>query len=313
MGFKRIITSVVKFGAAVTVVVLCGLAVAGNLDRIRDYRIEPSWLFVGAGFLFVAAVVVGGFNWHRLLAQVSGQGLPVSATIIGHTESWLYRYIPGVGYLGHKITWAHGKGITRAAATSAFVYEQILIQATSFSFGVFAMGLALLSTGGTTELWGIAAGVALAAVVIFIFSGKTIATIVESIRRRRNSIGEMSIRFLSPRSVATLFGGFILPRLLNAGAVIALTVAVVPLPIEQLVALGGAYAIASALGILAVFVPSGLGVREGVFVVLALAIGVTVVDAIMLSAIARLISTLADVGIGLFVIASRTTTQGEHS
>jgi uncharacterized membrane protein YbhN (UPF0104 family) len=313
MGFKRIITSVVKFGAAVTVVVLCGLAVAGNLDRIRDYRIEPSWLFVGAGFLFVAAVVVGGFNWHRLLTQVSGQGLPVSATIIGHTESWLYRYIPGVGYLGHKITWAHGRGITRSAATSAFVYEQILIQATSFSFGVLAMGLALLSTGGSTELWGIAAGVALAAVVIFIFSGKTIATIVESVRRRRNSIGETSIRFISPRSLAALFGGFILPRLLNAGAVIVLTVAVVPLPIEQLVALGGAYAIASALGILAVFAPSGLGVREGVFVVLALAIGVPVVDAIMLSAIARLISTLADVGFGLFVIASRTTTQGEHS
>jgi len=313
MTVKRKITSVVKFGAAVTVVVLCGVAVAGNIDRIREYRIEPSWLFVGAGFLFVAAVVVGGFNWHRLLTQVSGQGLPVSATIIGHTESWLYRYIPGVGYVGHKVTWAHGRGITRAAATSAFIYEQILIQATSFSFGALAMGLALLSAGGSAELWGIAAGLALAGVVVFIFSGKGIATIVESIRRRRNSSGESSIRFLNPQSVAALFGGFVIPRLLNAGAVVAVTVAVVPMPIEQLVALGGAYAIASALGILAVFVPSGLGVREGVFVALALAIGVTVVDAIMLSAIARLISTLSDVGIGLFVIASRTTTQGEQS
>lgn len=304
MNFRRVVTRVIKYGAGLAVFVLCGLALSANLDRLSAYSISWSWLFALGGVLFVAGVLIGGLNWHRLIALISGNRLPLWATIRGHSESWLHRYIPGVGYLGHKILWARNRGVTRGAATTAFISEQILIQASSFGFGIVTVGSALLSTGNVTPYLWLVIALTIAGIVVFIFSGSTVEKLVNLLRRKRGIDGDTVQRFLSPAHSTALFGQFVLPRIVNALAVVAITIAIIPVTVEQALTLGGSYAIASAIGILAVFVPSGLGVRESVFVGFATLGGVSLVDAIMLSIVVRVISTVSDAAIGVGVLAT---------
>jgi len=304
MNFRRVVMRVIKYSAGLAVFVLCGLALSANLDRLSTYSISWSWLFVLGGVLFVAGVLVGGLNWHRLIVLITDIRLPLWETIRGHSESWLHRYIPGVGYLGHKIVWARNRGVTRGAATTAFLSEQILIQASSFGFGIVTVGSALLSTGSITPYLWLVIALTIVGIIVFIFSGSTVEKFVNLIRRKRGVDGDTVQRFLSPAHTTALFGQFVLPRIINALAVVAITIAIVPVNVEQALTLGGSYAIASAIGILAVFVPSGLGVRESVFVGFATLGGVSLVDAIMLSIVVRVISTVADAAIGVGVLAT---------
>ncbi len=306
MNFRRVAIRVIKYGAGLAVFALCGLALAANLDRLGSYSISWSWLFALGGVLFVAGVLVGGLNWHRLIVLITDIRLSLWETIRGHSESWLHRYIPGVGYLGHKIMWARNHGVTRGPATTAFLSEQILIQASSFGFGIVTVGWALLSMGNVTPYLWLLIAVTIVGIIVIIISGPTMEKFVHLIRRKRGIEGDTVQRFPSLAHTTALFGQFMLPRIVNALAVVGITVAIVPVTIEQALLLAGGYAIASAIGILAVFVPSGLGVRESVFVGFATFGGVSLVDAIMLSIVVRVISTVSDAAIGVGVLAMAT-------
>jgi uncharacterized membrane protein YbhN (UPF0104 family) len=194
--------------------------------------------------------------------------------------------------------------VTRGAATTAFLSEQILIQASSFGFGIVTVGWALPLTGNVTPYPWLLIALTVVGIIVFIFSGPTVEKFVNLIRRKRGIEGDTVQQFLSPAHTTALFGQFMLPRIINALAVVAITVAIVPVTVEQALLVGGSYAIASAIGILAVFVPSGLGVRESVFVGFATLGGVSLVDAIMLSIVVRVISTASDAAIGVGVLAT---------
>jgi uncharacterized membrane protein YbhN (UPF0104 family) len=68
--------------------------------------------------------------------------------------------------------------------------------------------------------------------------------------------------------------------------------------------LAAAYVLGGAIGILAVFVPSGLGVREAV--VFAFAVQMfTPAQAVLLSLLARLLSTVADAVVAVIYLVLR--------
>jgi uncharacterized membrane protein YbhN (UPF0104 family) len=198
--------------------------------------------------------------------------------------------------------------VTRGAATTAFLSEQILIQASSFGFGIVTVGWALPSSGNVTPYLWLLIALTVVGIIVLIFSGPTLEKFVNLNRGKWGIEGDTVQQFLSPVHTTALFGQFMLPRIVNALAVVAITVAIVPVTVEQALLLGGGYAIASAIGILAVFVPSGLGVRESVFVGFATLGGVSLVDAIMLSIVVRVISTVSDaaIGVGVGVLATVT-------
>jgi len=106
---------------------------------------------------------------------------------------------------------------------------------------------------------------------------------------------------------------YLVPRVINGGGVILIAIALFGLEGNDLLLVAAAYTVAGALGILAVFVPSGLGVREGSFVLLLTAGGIDPVDAVVLAVVARFVSTLADLlvaaGYGLLTLAHRKATR----
>jgi uncharacterized membrane protein YbhN (UPF0104 family) len=102
---------------------------------------------------------------------------------------------------------------------------------------------------------------------------------------------------------------YLLPTLINgsaAGIISSGTLGVVQF--REFVAIVAAYAIAGAIGTLAVFVPSGIGVREGIFVTILVIGGFSSIDAIVVSILARFLSTLSDFLVaGVFIFLSRVS------
>jgi uncharacterized membrane protein YbhN (UPF0104 family) len=108
--------------------------------------------------------------------------------------------------------------------------------------------------------------------------------------------------------------GFLGPRTINGIGVALVASALFILEPETLWIIGAAYAIAGALGVLAFFVPGGLGVREGSFVLILAATGFEVVDAVFLSIVIRFLATIADLIIagvfGLLTLSKRYRRKG---
>jgi len=87
---------------------------------------------------------------------------------------------------------------------------------------------------------------------------------------------------------------FLAPRIVNGVGVALIAISIFDSPARDWFTIGAAYAVAGAIGILAVFVPGGLGVREGAFVGILTAAGFNIIDAIVLAVAARFVSTVAD-------------------
>jgi hypothetical protein len=105
---------------------------------------------------------------------------------------------------------------------------------------------------------------------------------------------------------------FLLPRLINGIGIVAISVALADAPASSWLPLVAAYALAGAVGILAVFVPSGLGVRESVFVLFA-APYLGLEAAIIVSLVARVLATVADllIAAAYAALTARARRRGE--
>lgn len=116
-----------------------------------------------------------------------------------------------------------------------------------------------------------------------------------------------------PATFALLIG-FVAPRALNGIGVAIVSLALIPtFTISDVVVIAAAYTIASAIGVLWVFIPSGIGVREGMFVALLATLGFDVVDGIVISVVIRLISTLSDALVALIFVGMKYVTPDSQS
>ena len=104
---------------------------------------------------------------------------------------------------------------------------------------------------------------------------------------------------------------FIGPRVLNGFGFVVLASTVTTVSPSEWLPFGAAYVLAGAIGILAFFVPSGLGVREAV-IVLVLSQYMPTAEAIVISLLARLFSTIGDGVVALIYVGLRRTIPKEY-
>lgn len=90
-----------------------------------------------------------------------------------------------------------------------------------------------------------------------------------------------------------LVGLFILNWLIVGVGFYALICSIYPIPLSQLLYAGGIFALSSIIGILALFAPSGIGVREGIMI-----LGLTLIMpheyAVIISVVSRLWATVSE-------------------
>ncbi|MGL4257887.1 MAG: hypothetical protein ACRCSL_16255, partial [Microbacterium sp.] len=117
--------------------------------------------------------------------------------------------------------------------------------------------------------------------------------------------------FLSTGQTLRSLIEFLGPRVLNGIGFVMIASTVTAVDPSQWLPFAAAYVLAGAIGILAFFVPSGLGVREAI-IVLILSQYIPVAEAVVISLLARLLSTVGDGVIALIYVGIRRTIPKEY-
>jgi uncharacterized membrane protein YbhN (UPF0104 family) len=278
-----------------------GTTLAANWERVQQYPLSVDAFTVGATVIFALAVLVSGWLWALVLRSLGERHIDVWSATEAHLGSWLVRYIPSVAQPLYKVNWASGRGVRRATALQAFLYEFAFVQIASILGALIVLVFARRDALASDQVWSLALLLVVsgaAGLVALRYLINPVATRLARLRR----IDDFDVLPTMPwRNVAPLVGAFTLPRIINGIGIALLTLALLPnTAANDVVAIAAAYTIAGAIGVLWVFVPSGLGVREATFVAILAALGFNVVDAIAISVIARLSSTIADLVVAGF-------------
>ncbi|WP_430868062.1 lysylphosphatidylglycerol synthase domain-containing protein [Demequina aurantiaca] len=267
-------------------------ALADNWGAIQDAELSWGWWAPAALVLFVVAVGISGWLWGRIVAVLSQQHLPAKEAVRVHFSAWLLKYIPGqAGFVVNKVAWGKRRGLSRLLVLISVVYENAFLLLGST---VPMLAILLVSRAGNGDVTHVV-WFAVAAVLplIVLLHPSVFHRIVNRLARRTMKRDVPPEFFLPSKAVWKYQLAFLLPRLVNGIGVVAISVAVADAAPTSWLPLVAAYAIAGAVGILAVFVPSGLGVRESVFVLFA-APYLGVEQAIIVSLAARVLATVAD-------------------
>ncbi|MBH0130882.1 lysylphosphatidylglycerol synthase domain-containing protein [Salinibacterium sp. NK8237] len=283
------------------VAVLFWRALADNWVEVQAQHLQFNWLMVVAVVLFAVAVPVSGLLWGAIVNRLSPTTTvtPREAMAV-HSASWLLKYVPGqVGSLLNKVIWGKKRGISRSIMVISFIYENVFLQVSSIvpsaAILLVSVGLVIFQDNPVTVLLPI-----LALIPLLMVLDRRLFHPVLNFGAKRILKQELPREyFLPPAAVGRYLLGFVVPRVINGVGFVFVASSFLDLEPSAWLPLAATYVLAGAIGILAVFVPSGLGVREAVIFVFALQY-MTPAQAVILSLLARLLSTVADAVVALF-------------
>lgn len=235
-------------------------------------------------------VLVYAICWWMVMCAIERRRVPFVATVRLFLLTWPGRYVPAsLPHYGGRLVAGPGAGLTRPAVAASLVYENIfaIVGAGALSIGLLAIGYRD-ALGGSA--WLVAALVAAPIAALALHPAVARGAIrVGACRVKRLATLEQHVlgpaallRIGAAYMVGSVFAGLAFWSALRAVGSDA------PLPLAI-----AAYNIGGVAGMLAIAVPSGIGVREGVVVAV---MGAVVSPPVALSAavLARLAGVVAD-------------------
>lgn len=282
-------------------------SLADNWTEISQRDLHFGWWVVGAVAAFVLAVAYSGLLWGSVMGTLDGRAVRRWEAVRVQNAAWLMKYVPGqVGTVVYKVVWAQQDGRSRTVALISVVYENAFLLLGSI---VPMLAILLVAQAGDTEVSSVV-WMALAAMIplAFVLHPRVFHAIINRLGRRRLG-GDLPREYVLSGGRTWLFQlHYLVPRVINGAGVIIIAANMIGVGVSSWIPLIAAYAIAGAVGIMAVFVPSGLGVRESVFVLFATPyLGVD--GAIVVALVARVLATLGDgvigAGYGALTLAKR--------
>lgn len=271
-----------------------------NWDNIQQYNITPNAYSVLGLLLFVLSVIVTGMSWGKILERLSGKEVRTEDAVRVQIASWLLKYVPGqVGSFVGKVGWGAQNGFNKKDITISFMYENIMLLTSSLITTLPIMAVLFFDKLGAN------AGKflpLLIAVPLFAVSTKPVfyRLINFALKLAKKKPLEAQY-FLSFKELLTQQLAFLVPRILIGAGFVLICASIVPVNPSQYLGLGATYILAGIIGILALFVPSGIGVREGVIILFA-SVYFSVETATLLALVARFYATAADVVLALLYV-----------
>lgn len=269
-----------------------GSTLYDNWEQISAVSFVPDYLTLLGVLLLAASVVSSGLLWGRLLGRLSGDKVSAKESVRIHNASWLLKYIPGqVGSLINKLSWASKNGISKKATTNSFVYENVLL----FFASVLPTApiLALLFFDNLRGEWGTFMPLLALLPLLVVANKRVFYGLVSTFLARFFKQDISSEFFLGTKELLRYQAMWLLPRVLNGAGFVFIAASLLTVTPDMYIGLGAAYVLAGIIGLLAIFVPSGIGVREAVIVLFASAY-FPLEEAVLLSVVARFYATLAD-------------------
>lgn len=267
---------------------------AANWEQLGDVSLSVDGWIVASIVLFVLAVLVTGTLWGRLLGVLTGKPISPREAVRVQCASWLLKYIPGqAGSYVNKVLWAKKRGISKKTVSTSFIYENVLMV---FAGMILSVPIILLFAHRIDDEASLLLPLLALIPMLVVMIRPLFYWLLNTIFARLGKDPFRKEDFLSSKKLFQYQIGYLLPRILNGIAFVFICISLVPIEPSMYLGLIAAYTFASIVGLLAIFVPSGIGVREGVVVLLITAY-VPVEQAVVLAIVSRLYVTIADVGV----------------
>lgn len=294
---SKLLQKVIGWLVVVSVGVLFYFTLVSNWDNVSHLDLRPDIWVVIALTLFVLSVVSSGFLWGQIIRKLTGKNISKSEIVAVHLSSWLLKYIPGqAGSLVNKLSWGARNKIDKKIVFISFIYEN--------AFLFFASTIPTIPIIALSFTDRFAEGIGLFIGLIIAIPLVSISLMPSILHRLLNKIfrlikkNDLDInQLLSANDSTKYIFKFIIPRILNGAAFVSVAMSMNLINYSEFIVFASIYVLAGIVGILAIFVPSGLGVREGVIVLFCSPL-IGVEQATALALVARLYATSADIIIG---------------
>lgn len=267
----------------------------GSLQAETGSLSFDAWAALGVA-CFTLAVVLSGILWGRMLSLLSGKPVAVADSVRIHSASWLLKYLPGqVGSYVNKISWGSRQGISKKTVSTSFIYENTLMMFAGLllSVPVFWMFSDKLGDGVSILL-----PLVVLVPMLVVMMPKAFYSLLNFAFEKLGRKPFKESDFLSAKDLLKYQLGYLGPRILNGVGFVLVVMSVYTVEPSMYVGMAAVYILAGILGLLAIFVPGGIGVREAV-IVLFLSVYFPVEQAVVLAIVSRLYATVADLGVGL--------------
>jgi uncharacterized membrane protein YbhN (UPF0104 family) len=239
-----------------------------------------------------AAVTGAGFVWVLLLRWLEpGTEFQTGRVMRYFVVTWPARYLPGtLPYHATRVLAAGRFGASRLAVVASIAYEAVLQVGAAAAVGVAGViiGLGIDQPKGGIYMLALAP---LAVLPVFL-QPRVLVPVADRVLTlaRRQPLSRDAI--LTTRETLVTFLGYALAYTLNGLAFYLVTRSIVGPEVNLWLAIG-VFNLASAAGVAVIFVPSGIGIREGVIVAL-LSNMVQPDEALLAAGAVRGISIIAD-------------------
>lgn len=284
--------------AAVAFVLALAVALVWTLRR-QDWTVvgallarrggqEVTLLLLASLAVNVAGLAFGFLAWRVILLEL-GPPVPAAQVVRIFVVGFLSKYVPGkVLGLAATARVAHNGGVGLVRLASAGALSMSLGLLTALTIGLFAGAEVMGDQAG----WLALAPAVLLAVLIRPQAVNRVAHWMLRVMRR-----EPADRMAAPRSVRLTVAWQSVSWVITGLHLWVLAVAMGAPPLRSLALTVGAFSLATAVGLVAVFTPDGIGVREAVLTA-ALAVVLPVPAAAVVALASRLVCTVAEIGMG---------------
>lgn len=259
-----------------------------NLNEIKEIKFNINWkaFCISMLFYFIYKVSLASL-WHYITV-LNHAGIRYFDAVTAYLYSILGKYIPGKVFMLLARTPEYERaGVPMRKVSVCFVLENIctlLGAAFLFLISLFFFDNQNLS------LYKYAA-ILFVVVFVICLNPKLInffLRILEKILKRDGLA--ISISYFQMIKIVFLF---VLNWIIVGIGFYMLVYSIYPVPVSEMLYCGGVYGLSAIIGILAVFAPSGLGVREGIIAV-GLSIVIPVEYVVIISIVSRLWATIAE-------------------
>ncbi len=285
----------IGLGLIVVTVSFLGWSLASNWSDLtaEDVDFQPM-LLVASALPTAAAILLLAFIWKRIVVYLAGsvEANPDELPKI-FLYSWVGRYVPGkVAYLAGRFFLGRSVGFSAPVLVGSMVYENVLLVTTGAAFAMMTL-LPVLAIESESILPYLALPLVVVGGAVFLHPrvlGKVVQLGARLLGREVPDDGWQ----ISPGQLARLTAAFMVTHVVNGMAFYLLIISVTSYSPRYLPLAAGAFVLAGIAGMISVFAPAGIGVREGVIVAV-LQTTMPVELAVFISVAARVWATIIDV------------------
>lgn len=258
---KKKILSLIKAVFLIAVLYFIVVYFVKNIDEIKNQDLHINWLVFSISmlFYFIYKYTLASL-WHYI-TKLNNASIPYDKAVTAYLYSILGKYIPGkVFMLAARLVYYKEEDAPLGKVTICFFFENIctLLGAAM----LFIVSLFFFPNDVMKDYWYITVGLMVA---FFICIHPKILNfflgILEKIFKKSNLKVNMSYGQMI--KIVLLFVG---NWLIVGVGFYMLVYSIYPVPLSESLFVAGIFAISAIIGILAIFAPSGIGVREGIMI-----------------------------------------------